>query len=258
MERSVTNNVVTEAFFLTSNSVRSRIHFFPSAGVTAGHYPVVCELTLFGKGIETRAVRIDGGRLNQPDGIRLEEVFPSLATETSGVAGLQIRLEASQGRLNLLSSRVFIEMVSPQFSLAFCAAPFRAGTYDDDEQSEGGMGHELNREAQSILGIATQDRYSASSLVAVNASSDLLRPKIQHVLRDAQAPLQMGTVAASSVVEFSLEEPVCRPGITHETLWGNAVLEKFWIEEPDLPTEVSWYLLTRDPVSKRPISVCAL
>lgn len=255
MERIVANSVVTGAFFMTTNSVRSRVHFFPSAGATAGHYPVACELTVFGKGIETRSVRLDGGRLNQPDGIRLEDAFPALLTETSGLCGLQVLLETSQGRINLLNSRVVIEMVSPQFSLAFSAAHFRPSESGGESPVEVGQG--AGKE-NSLVGVAMQDRFCSSSLVAVYAGDDLIRPDLRHVLRDAEAPLHMGTVAAHSVVEFPLEEAVCKYGVPHEALWGDAVIEKFWGSLQGEVAGVSWYLLNRDPATKRPMSVCAL
>jgi hypothetical protein len=251
----VANSVVTGAFFMTTNSVRSRVHFFPSAGATAGHYPVACELTVFGKGIETRSVRLDGGRLNQPDGIRLEDAFPALLTETSGLCGLQVALETSQGRINLLNSRIVIEMVSPQFSLSFSAAPCRPSKSGDESPADGDRDTALEAK---LLGVAIQDHLCTSSLVAVHAGDDLIRPDLRHVLRDAEAPLHMGTVAAHSVVEFPLEDAVSKYGVPHEALWGDTVIEKFWGSLQGEVAGVSWYLLNRDPVTKRPISVCAL
>jgi hypothetical protein len=241
---------------MTTNAVRSRVHFFPSAGSTAGHYPVSCELTLFGKGIETRSVRLDGGRLNQPDGIRLEDAFPSLLTETSGLCGLQVLLETPQGRINLLNSRVVIEMVSPQFSLAFSAAPFRPTEASEDSPEKAqSTGEVLGR---TLVGVAIQDQIFSSSVVAVHAGEDLIRPDLRHVLRDSEVPLHMGTVAGHSVVEFPLDEALCKQGVQHEALWGSTVIEKFWARLSEEISGVSWYLLNRDPSTKRPVSVCAL
>ena len=253
MDRVVANSVVTEAFFITTGAVRSRIHFFPSAGVAAGHYPVACELTIFGKGVDRRSVRLDGGRLNQPDGIRLEDAFPSLSTETSGVVGLQVSLEVLQGRLNLRSSRVVIEMVSPQFSITFNAAPFRAAVIDSSADNIAPALASVDH-----VGVAIHDRFSVPTLIAANASSELIRPTIHHVLRGAEAPLQLGTVAATSVVEFPLDEALCKSGVSHATLWGESVCEKFWISPSKESDAISWYVMNRDPSSKRPISVCAL
>jgi hypothetical protein len=256
LERTVANSVVTEAFFMTTNAVRSRAHFFPSAGATAGHYPVSCELTLFGKGIEARSVRLDGGRLNQPDGIRLEDAFPSLLTETSGLCGLQVLLETAQGRINLLNSRVVIEMVSPQFSLAFSAAPFRPARASESSSADAAVDREVLE--RTLVGIAIQDKIFSSSVVAVHAGEDLIRPDLRHVLRDAEVPLHMGTVAGRSVVEFPLDEALCKQGVQHDALWGSAVIEKFWGRLGGELSGVSWYLLNRDPATKRPLSVCAL
>jgi hypothetical protein len=255
VERVVVNSVYTRAFFMTTNSIRSRVHFFGSAGTTAGHYPVGCELTVFGKGVERRSVRLDGGRLNQPDGIRIEDAFPSLAAETSGICGLEVRLDCPQARINLLNSRIVLEMVSPQFSLSFTAAPCSADTL----QAEGGAQSLEPKLARRMpVGIALHDQLCSASLVVVNASTDLIRPEVRHVLRDAEAPLHLGTVAAESVVEFPLDEALCKQGLVHEALWGDAVIEKLWATESINDSAATWYLLYRDPVHKRPISVCAV
>jgi hypothetical protein len=255
VDRVVVNSVYTRAFFMTTNSIRSRVHFFGSAGTTAGHYPVGCELTVFGKGIERRSVRLDGGRLNQPDGIRLEDAFPSLPSETSGICGLEVRLDCPQGRINLLNSRIVLEMVSPQFSLSFMAAPCSADAVDG-EVAERNATQKITRRIP--VGIAMHDRLCSPSLVIVNGGADLVRPDVRHVLRDTEAPLHLGTVAAESVVEFPLDEALCKQGQVHEALWGDAVIEKLWAAESIEDGATTWYLLYRDPVHKRPVSVCAV
>jgi hypothetical protein len=255
VDRVIVNSVFTRVFFMTTNSIRSRVHFFGSAGTTAGHYPVGCELTVFGKGIEKRSVRLDGGRLNQPDGIRLEDAFPSLATETSGVCGLEVRLDCPQGRINLLNSRVVVEMVSPQVSLSYMAAPCKADLVEGEEAQ--------SMAAPPILpsipvAVAMHDRVCSPSLIIVNGGPELLRPDVRHVQRDGEAPLHLGTVAAESVVEFPLDDALCKQGLVHEALWGDAVVEKLWGARNADDSATTWYMLYRDPVHKRPISVCAI
>jgi hypothetical protein len=44
----------------------------------------------------------------------------------------------------------------------------------------------------------------------------------------------------------------------HEALWGDAVIEKLWAAESIEDGATTWYLLYRDPVHKRPVSVCAV
>lgn len=251
MDRTVVNSVVTRAFFLTTSAIRSRVHFFPSAGATSGHYPVTCDLTIFGKGVERRTVRLDGGRLNQPDGIRLEDAFPSLASETSGICGIEVRLECSHGRINLLPSRVFIEMVSPQFVLSYVAARFQA------EEIVVGPESVSSEEASQVM-VALQEHHAVASLVVVNSGDELMRPEVFHGAGGQEVRLHIGTVAAESVVEFPLDETLFRHAVTRETVWGSVVVEKLWTTRSADIDNAAWYILYRDPVSKRPISVSAV
>lgn len=245
------NSVVTRAFCLTTPSMRSRLHFFPSAGTAAGHYSVACEISVFGKGIERRSVRLEGGRLNQPDGIRLEDAFPALDHETSGMCGVEVVFECSQSRLNLCNSRLIIEVVSPNCMLSYAAAPFvRRGGDGTDESSA--------VEESARVGVAIQDSLVVPSLVIVNPNPELLRPEFQHATMHGDAPVQLGTVAPESVVEFSLEESVCKGASIRELLWDSAVIERLWAKSSWAKHGVGCYILYRDPVSKRPISVCAL
>lgn len=253
MERAVANSVVTRAFCLTTPTIRSRVHFFPSAGTVAGHYPVSCELTLFGKGIQRRSVKLEGGRLNQPDGIRLEDAFPALDHETSGICGLEVVFECSQGRINLSNSRLVVEIVSPQFSLTYGATPFRPTVSHDDE------GGDRTTPARGQVAILMQDSTMTPSLIVVNPTEELLRPDFRYTtVRDADAPLQLGTVAAESVVEFPLDDALCKNAPVHELLWGAAAVERVRGGESWGRGRTACYILYRDPTSKRPISVCAV
>lgn len=252
MERSDVNSVITRAFCMVTPVIRSRVHLFPSAGTTAGHYPVSCDLTLFGKGFERRSVRLEGGRLNQPDGIRLEDAFPALENEGSGLCGLEILFECPQGRINLGNSRLVVEIVSPQFSMSYGAAPFQPNSVTDGEPVASAQ------PSKSLVGVALQDGRTAPSLVVVNATTELLRPEFRHSSRDGDAPLQLGTVAPNSVVEFALDEALCKNAEGREMLWGSGVIERMWGPSQWGLGGTVCYMLHRDPVSKRPISVCAL
>ena len=105
MDSAIPSTVKTALFCLSTSSIKTRVHFFPSAGASTSHQPITCVLSLFGKGIEKRSVMLDGGRLNQPDGVRLEDAFPSLRGEASGIFGLELQLSSQQGRANLLNCR---------------------------------------------------------------------------------------------------------------------------------------------------------
>ena len=247
------NGVKACLFCLSTPTVKSRIHFFPSAGSTGGHHPVLCQVTVFGKGIERRSVQLDGGRLNQPDGIRLEDAFPSLNVEAIGMCGVEMSLMCPQGRVNLLNSRIVIEMVSPQFALAYSAA--RCRTIDEPE-SDSPL--KVGRNTDSSVGIGIHDSSMSSSLVVVNAGEEMFRPDFSHVAPSGDAPFPIGTVGGGSVVEFSLDETLCKTGAVRQSLWGDTRVEKVWSEAlPELDS-VACYMLYRDPVTRRPLSVCAL
>lgn len=252
MERAVVNGVKTCLFCLSTPTVKSRIHFFPSAGSIGGHYPVQCQVTIFGKGIERRSVQLDGGRLNQPDGIRLEDAFPALNLETTGVCGVEMSLMCPQGRVNLLTSRVVIEMVSPQFSLAYSAARFRPL----EEAEVGSL--DVAPRVDEAIGISLSDASTSSSLVVVNAGEESFRPDFLHATPSEDVPFPIGTVGAGSVVEFPLDDTLCKSGVVRQSLWGDARLEKLWSDALPQLDSVVCYMLYRDPVSRRPLSVCAL
>lgn len=255
MDRVMANSVVTRAFCLTTGTARSRIHFFPSAGTTAGHYPVVCEVTVFGKGIERRSVQLDGGRLNQPDGIRLEDAFPALVNETSGICGIEVGLSSPQGRINLLSSRLVVEVVSPHYTLSYGAARFSIAGEQPAESDASAVEARLRPQP---IGVSMYDDKCTPSLVIVNPTKDLARPEFRHIVRGEEAPLHLGTVAPESVVEFPLEDTLTKSGVRRQTLWGESIIEKMWSEASALDASVECYLLLRDPETRQPFSVCAI
>lgn len=254
MDRAFANSVKSLVFFISTQTVKSRVHFFPNGGSTGGHYPVACSLTVFGKGIETRSIRLDGGRLNQPDGIRLEDAFPALTTDSSGICGLEVHLSCPQGRVNLTSSRVVIEMVSPQFSLTYSAAPF----VPDLEGDVDAASSLILKPHRPGVAVGIQDESCSTSLIVVNASSSILKPDFVGVAKGIESPLQLGTAAERSATEFPLDDALCGHAQRKECLWGDSKIEKLWSNTlRDMPM-VESYLLYREPRSRRPISVCAI
>ncbi|MCB0340447.1 MAG: hypothetical protein KDD53_12625, partial [Bdellovibrionales bacterium] len=80
------------SFCAHDSLLRSIFHFFPSAlGVTVP-YPAECRISLFGDGFGMRQVVLQGARLNQPDGVRLEDAFPSLLESAPSLLGIEITI----------------------------------------------------------------------------------------------------------------------------------------------------------------------
>lgn len=259
MDKATSSPVTTVMFCISTSSIRTRVHFFPTAGASTGHHAVTCVLSLFGKGIERRSVALDGGRLNQPDGVRLEDAFPTLRGEASGVFGLQIHLSAPQGRVNLLSSQVAVEFVSPQGSILYRSAPFSLDVEEGGSPVAASLSARLSaNQRRSFVGVGVQDSYLATSLVMINATEEIVRPSVYHGVGEEAESLAVGTISPLSAMEIPLEEALFKSATPHECLWGLSRAEKVSIDPDSLAPQTAYYLMYRDPVSKRPISVCAL
>ena len=258
MDRVVPSTVRTVMFCLSTPSIKTRVHFFPTSGASTSHQPITCILSLFGKGIEKRSVMLDGGRLNQPDGVRLEEAFPTLRSEASGIFGLEIQLSSQQGRVDLLESQAAIELVSPQSSLLYYSAPF-ATDIVEGVQPEGDSAQLLaHARRRSFVGIGVQDAFLTTSLVMVNATNETVRPSIFHGVGEEALSLPVGNISPESAMEIPLEESLFKNTSPHECLWGLSRAEKITVGPDSLTPHTAFYVMYRDPVSKRPVSVCAL
>jgi hypothetical protein len=145
-------------------------------------------------------------------------------------------------------------MVSPQFSLAYSAAPFRPDRPLLDE----GAGMTLSEGSHPMVGIGLRDAACAASLVVINSNAETFRPEFRHTAGGGDDPLQIGTAAGESVIEFPLDDAIGKHGQVRETLWGDASIEKIWSPSLADVDGVACYMLYRDPVSKQPVSVCAL
>lgn len=259
MKRVVTNSVKTLVFCISTATIKTRIHFFPSAGSAGGHLPVSCALTLFGKGVEKRSVMIDGGRLNQPDGLRLEDAFPALRGEVSGVFGLQIQLTCPQGRINLLNSQTAIEFVSSSSAMLYGGAPFSPTIEEVADESLPSVSEKIHEtQKRSPAAVAVQDPTLTSSLVIINAAPEVLKPELAHVAGSGSKPLHLGTLSPESVIEVPLDEALFKESVVRETLTGSMRVEKMVLPDIARTPESSYYILYRDPASKRPVSVCSI
>lgn len=290
------NTVRALAFCVSTPTIKSRVHFFPTAGVTSGPYSINCLLTLFGKGVERRTVMLDGGRLGQPDGIRLEDAFAALRGDASGLFGLEVRLSCSQGRVNLLSSQASIEVVSAQSAVLYAVAPFTHAPEDEGEEPSGGsaqlelwgsngsggaqqggvhppqegsaqpgaagVGAEratgASTAARTAQGVGFLDWGICSSLVILNGGNEPIKPDVARVTGVPPLPLQLGTVAPHSVVEVPLDEALFKGSVPHECVWGLLRAESLSVALPAESAAVAYYLMYRDPQTKRPISVVSL
>lgn len=252
VDTMVANEVVSRGFFFGAAPTRSRIHFFPTAGTAGGHYPVGCTLRVFGRDIEDKSVQLDGGRVSQPDGLRIEDAFPHVLAEAAGAIGLEVSLRASQGRLNLLSSQVYIESVSAQMNLVFPSAPFRPL-----ENTAGDVSADEARSTKRSGLVSVADGQIAS-LVIINSGTEPVQPKLSSLGKQGEEIISLGTVSGNTVFEFPMQELLSRQVECHRTLSGHLTVAPVSCYMSENIDHVEVYVLYRDGDSKMPCSVNVL
>lgn len=209
------------------------VHFFPSAGNVTAPYPAQCKLTIFGQAIGRRSVVLDGARLSQPDGVKLEAAFPVLQEGLINMFGLIVELNSQQPRIDMTSSSCLVELTSSSPSVKY--SPHE--TYD-------------NESYLPKSGVAFKDAYTSSSLVMVNASGEIHRP-----------PLNPGFtvegIASDCIMEVELGEPFFKDVEPKECNWGLSRVRA--VEVPnEIPSSVAYFTVLRDVNTKRPVTIAAL
>lgn len=228
-------------FCLTNTLTRSVVHFFPAsnAGVSAP-YPAECRLTLFGNGIEPKSVVLEGARFSQPDGIRLDEAFPSLREGNSSFFGLEIEISTIQPRIDITGSACIIEFIGSGQSCRF--RPALRSAYI------GG---------RPLLGL--KDGFNSTSFVVVNGSNEVYKPQFNLSENGELYPLPqvIEPVAARNVLEIELAPSVLDNLKPNECSWGLLRARGIWAGPNEVP-DVTSYVLYRDAATKRPVSIRAI
>jgi hypothetical protein len=240
--------------FCISNAVtRSIIHFFPASVNVAGPYQANCKLTLFGKDVERKSVSLEGARFGQPDGFRLDDVFPQLQEGTSGFFGLEFEISTPQPRTDLSASTCVVELSSRGQSCRFWPRRY----LEDSEPSTRGMLIPRTTPSRSML--AMKDSFSFSSIVLVNGTTEPLAPQFVHQPSAANeaVPFSVEALAPGTVVEVDVSDSVAGTREPVEGSWGLVRAAALWLGQP-LPEKAEAYAMYRDVVTRRPVSVTAL
>jgi hypothetical protein len=251
-EKIIANEVVSRCFFWTAPGTRSRIHFFPTAGTAGGHYPVACSLRLFGKGLEARSVELEGGRVSQPDGVRIEDAFPDLPSDISGPVGLEVGLKVSQGRLNLLGSEVFIVSSSAQMNMVYNGAPFRVVYRGEGDPAV------VQEVVAKRTGLVAVERGQTASLIIINTGADSVQPKLTMFREEREEAVQLGTIAPSTVFEFPLHELLMQGAQKHQIQSTEVQMAPICCNLSEDIAQLEFYVLYRDANSKTPCFVNVL
>jgi hypothetical protein len=98
------------SFFISSPVASTVVHFMPCSKNSTAPYPINCKFEVFGVGFPKRAAVIEGARLQQPDGIRLEDLIPDLKGGFTGLLGFNLELSLAQTHADISDSKCFVEL----------------------------------------------------------------------------------------------------------------------------------------------------
>lgn len=217
-----------------SNAVtKSVVHFLPSAGNVSAPYPTNCKLTIFGQSVGRKSVTLDGARLNQPDGVRLDQAFPALQEGVSSFFGLAVEITSQQQRVDLGTSSVIVELLSAAQSIRYSPHVFI-----DDEPY---------RPKSSV---ALRDAFSTTSLVIVNGGPEVHRPPVN-------PGFTVEGVGSDCVMEIELGEKFLQSVEPLECNWGLCRAHSVEVRA-EIPSQVGYFLVYRDVTTKRPVNIVAL
>lgn len=240
------------SFCLNSTATRSAVHILASAGELTAPYPVRCKMQLFG-GVAGPGVpaQVDGLRLTEPDGMRVEDVFPVVKEQVSGLFGIELELTSQQPRINLGPSQCLLECRSGDFAVRYAAE----GSVEPvssiqtqivvtpqlkaaqkrlaDRKGEPFRGEDEVPSTEQVLvprrlvGWAGRDAFWNSSLVLVNANHAEQRPAVRLETLDSQGRLLQrflpaAPIPARSVIEIALNEELVAVTEQTEFSWGLA------------------------------------
>ncbi|MEZ4753588.1 MAG: hypothetical protein R3A13_04660 [Bdellovibrionota bacterium] len=241
------------AFCVSSPVTKTFVHFFPSSGGLTAPYNAECTLTLFGSDLGKKTVKIDGLKITQPDGIRIDDAFPHFEKSEVNVAGLRIDLNTKQPRVDLNNSWCVVELVSQAGSTKFRAKNLS----------------QLGSQGSSAGALLSDEQFS-SSLIAVNADKETFTPTLLAIDHEKSLNQQkseeteshrkninISQLAPLSVEEISVNGDFFTESTHKDFSWGRGSLGGVYLD-PSTQQEAAVFAIYRDTKNKRPISVIAL
>ena len=237
-------------FCVSSQVTKTFVHFFPSAGGIGAPYQVSCTLTLFGNDLGKRTIKIDGLKITQPDGVRIDDVFPHFEKSETNIAGLKIELNTNQPRIDLSSSWCLVELVTQSGSTRFKAKSLSDSLDGAENVSSGAL--------------ISDDKFS-SSLIAINADREVFNPSLKTIdntgqlesLKAQRKDIAVPSLAPMSVEEISVNGDFFTENTSAETSWGKSNIGGVYVN-PSLDQETAVFAVYRETNNKRPVSVLAL
>lgn len=236
-------SVKWRGFAYTSSVHRTFLHFFPASHHGNAPYSVIARCRVFGGENPPEEIALEGLRLAQPDGFRLDEAFSDLEAKHGTLCGFDFELVASENRIDLAASRVAVELVSGASSVRFWLTQCLSGERESQKNSP-------------LL--LVRDAFHLSSLILVNAGEKVAQPKLVPAAeRVPGSLLAIGELGPHSAVEWVPSPEEMGNLRAAEASWG---LTRALGLELSLPQaeDLSAFAIYRDALSRQPVSVCAL
>lgn len=228
------------------------VHFLPATPGAATPYPVELSLSIFGRGITSKTVSIDGARLFHPDGVKVEDAFALSGTEAESMIGLRVEVYSNQLRSDVSASQCLVEFADRSGPITF--APSRYIVKQDSTSDKTQPIEDIPERAVYLV----KDAVLAPSIVALNSLDIDYRPEI--TVRDGIGPqlglLPLGQVAPKSVLERKLDGALFNEIAPQEMSWGNVRTRLFSTKSE--AKETALFLLYRDARTTKIVSVQAL
>jgi len=232
--------------FCVSNPVtRTYVHFFPSSGPLAAPYQANCALTLLAPGKDAETVVLEGARLSQPDGVRIDQAFEDASDGAAVPLCLIVELTTPQPKVDLSASGCVVELASRGLSVKFRPSP-------------------LARPAAVLPFLAIRSARSSASLLSVNPAEAPRRASIKRASAAGSVPegepalseAAVFDVPARSVSEIALNDAIFEGPQRCEGPWGSMDALGLYLDSAS--GELAHYIVYRDSDSQRLISVVAL
>ena len=215
-------------------NVKTAVHFFPYGGSISATYPVDLTLTIFGEALETVEVTMEGARLSQPEGIVIDQVFPALLTDYSGLYGLKIKITCDkQLSLDLSGSSCMTELFYPEGVVRFAAKEF-------------------DNNMEAVSGVCRSDQDCSSSLIALNCSAESQSNNFPAGMMHSK---QHQLLEPNAVREYTISENYLESGTQQNCGLGLVNFQSFGFKPS---SEMVYFAIDREAKTSYPVEVCTL
>lgn len=231
-------------FFVCNSVTKPVVHFFPYSATASAPYPVLCNISIFANGLKKRSVALEGARLSQPDGVRLDGIFDVLTDGYPGLVGIEVELVSQQRRIDLSASQVIIELIQGRSSTRYFASPAQSAQNQDEPAAYPSMG-----------GDATE-----ATMVAINGSQESQTATVKRLQSADSENVPPVSLEPYTLTEFKFPNPSPSGSLLNGQVASlpQAVDSGVAAVPSSSNGAVNFFALYRDSKTKSPKAVCAL